>query len=635
MKLRNSIRPPARYSSGFIYTSPSSNMSLRKRRILCPIVELDPNLPPAAFPTLDIQRERRASYANVIHRGPSTDFRQTPDSGRRDGQNGDEEKGVDFQDTPLDELENYAASNGEHNPVYVRNMAILGALTGDSTSSLEKEMEDSDLEVATNSNEQQGCPETTLPISDESWKGLCPHMQVEIFVNLLQYHRWWDASEMLGFAVEDHENLRMLLAERDEQTDLEDAGLSEMRERQLRALLMLDNSNRRHGQSSCQLVFRKISRQTRRILKESLETDYITCPAKDVADAKVFLQKRGIDDRFVGEWADCINPLGPSRDYTGPEALPSGELEPEPAVSTNSPNLSSSNMFGSLKTTQHSPVNTVETSSATGTTDPSQSRGDLNLPSEWLTFLHQNYSHAVESFRLTPQNDGLIRLRVNAERAAQVEKPERAHCEPAKLWHEFPPLDLFFYDSPPPGLDASDRNPTPEPKTDGNPQSQLESMCETHLDSAPAVPLVTSSMRLQQRSEEARVEAWREKPDDYYDTDISELITTLTPISRSASRSPGLIQPDDDQISVNFSDWVRSSAYDSDSDDPESDVTTEMSDEGNTATSSVTPSTLDGLSVLLLSAEDKSPVMEEEESSEEEDEMVMLPVGPILRQCAA
>ena len=633
-------------------------MSFRKKKILCPLVEFDPSLPPAAFPTLDIQRERRSSHAKGIHgRG----ILSTNDSSRvlsgscRGGQNGDGAERVDFQGIPPDHLENYVASNGEHNPVYVGNMAILGALKGNSTSSLEKEMEDSDLEVAANTNEQQESPEVrisdplynawhlltlfslfprkiTLPIPDLTWKGLCPQMQVEIFVNLLQYYRWWDASEMLGFAVEDHENLRMLLAERDEQTDLEDARLSEMRERQLRALLMIDNSNPRHGQSSPQLVFRKISRQTSRSLKKSLETDYITCSAKGVADARLFLQKRGIDDRFVGEWADCINPLEPSRDDTG-QSLASGELELEPAVSTSSPIRSDNNVLGSLKTTQHSPVNTVETSSAPGTTGLLQSQSDLDLPLEWLTFLHQNYSHAVESFRPTPQNDGLIRLRVNAERAAQVEKPEGVHSEPAKLWHEFPPLDLFFYEPLPPNLNGNDKNPTPEPKTASNRQNQLDPMCETQSDSAPVpgVPLVTSSTRLQQRTQDARVMAWRGKPEGHCDADISELLATLTPISRSASRSRGLMRPDDDQESVNFSDWVRSSAYASDSDDPESGATTEMSDEGNTATSPVTPSTSDGLSGLLPSTEDKSPITEEEESSEEEDEMVLLPEGPILR----
>ena len=140
-------------------------MSFRKKKILCPLVEFDPSLPPAAFPTLDIQRERRSSHAKGIHgRG----ILSTNDSSRvlsgscRGGQNGDGAERVDFQGIPLDHLENYVASNGEHNPVYVGNMAILGALKGNSTSSLEKEMEDSDLEVAANTNEQQENPEVRI-----------------------------------------------------------------------------------------------------------------------------------------------------------------------------------------------------------------------------------------------------------------------------------------------------------------------------------------------------------------------------------------------------------------------------------------------------------------------------------------
>lgn len=146
-------------------------MSLRKRRILCPLVEFDPNLPPAAFPTLDIQRERRLSYARGIHGRdslPSNDSSRVLGSSCRGGQDGDEAEQADSQEVPLDHLENYAASNGVHNPVYARNMAILGALKGDSTSSLEKEMEDSDLEVAANSNKQQGC--SGVRISDPPYK---------------------------------------------------------------------------------------------------------------------------------------------------------------------------------------------------------------------------------------------------------------------------------------------------------------------------------------------------------------------------------------------------------------------------------------------------------------------------------
>ena len=140
-------------------------MPFRKKKIFCPLVEFDPSLPPAAFPTLDIQRERRSSHAKGIHgrdSQPTKDASRDLFSNRRGGQDGDEAERVDFQGIPLDHLESYVASNGEQNPVYVGNMAILGALKGNSTSSLEKEMEDSDLEVAANTNEQQESPEVRI-----------------------------------------------------------------------------------------------------------------------------------------------------------------------------------------------------------------------------------------------------------------------------------------------------------------------------------------------------------------------------------------------------------------------------------------------------------------------------------------
>lgn len=140
-------------------------MSIRKKKVRIPLIEYDPTLPPAAFPTVDIQRERRASYARSIHGReslPSSGSSQMRGSGRRGGRDGDGREQVDFQGIPLDELENYAASNSELNPVYTSNMAILGSLKEDSSSSLEREMEDSDLEVAPSRDEQQGCPEVRI-----------------------------------------------------------------------------------------------------------------------------------------------------------------------------------------------------------------------------------------------------------------------------------------------------------------------------------------------------------------------------------------------------------------------------------------------------------------------------------------
>lgn len=428
----------------------------------------------------------------------------------------------------------------------------------------------------------------TLLIPDPSWSDLCPQMQAEIFVNLLHYYKWSDVSGILGLTEEDNENIRKFLAARDEQIVMEDVRLAEMRERQLRALLMIDNSNRRHDQPPPELDFRKFSRQTIRVLKRSHPTDYLACPANDIVNAKTFLQKRGIDDRFVGEWAHCINPVKPSRDYTEPETPLSEDLGSKSAVSTDCPAPSA----GSILRSQQSLVNTVDTTSATSMTDRLQSRGDSDLPSQWVTPLQQNYSESVEPFQRASQKDGLIRLQVDAARAAHVEKPEESIS------------DIQSDNSPVPGL----------------------------------APLLSLSMSLQQRTEEARVEALREMSDDHYDTDISGVddefsypVTTTTPISRSTPRSPGIMRPDDDQDSPNFSDWIHTPESGSVSDDPGSDVMTEMSDEGNTTTSPVTPSALDSLSGLSLSTEDKYSATEDEECSEEEDEMILLPEAQFLR----
>jgi hypothetical protein len=151
MKLRETIRPPERYASDAFYHA-GANRGARRRSTNHPgppIVEFDPNLPPAAFPTLSephspgleglridenapnifdevFAREREARFEASLHAFdhilPSHD---------------------EPQNTSSTSFNNFLASNGPQNPIYAENMRILASCTEATDTS----MSDSDGDV--------------------------------------------------------------------------------------------------------------------------------------------------------------------------------------------------------------------------------------------------------------------------------------------------------------------------------------------------------------------------------------------------------------------------------------------------------------------------------------------------------
>lgn len=146
MRLRDNIHPPQRFNSELLYT-PAFRGSRRKARSRepPPYIDYNPNLPPAAFPTLDILREPdKYDHGNIRQSLIKGELQRNGNLNGNYGSNGqDEERGVEFEDLPIDSIENDIASNGNLNPVYVRNMAIM-ARAGQSSSDIDLDMEDSD-----------------------------------------------------------------------------------------------------------------------------------------------------------------------------------------------------------------------------------------------------------------------------------------------------------------------------------------------------------------------------------------------------------------------------------------------------------------------------------------------------------
>jgi hypothetical protein len=115
MRLRTNINPPQRYQSDAEFVPINKRQQQQSataaRKKDKNYVDYNPNLPPAAFPTLD--HALPAGQSPPSSRQPDNSAApQVQDSGP-------------FPHIPCENFDNFIASNGPQNPQYVRNMALL------------------------------------------------------------------------------------------------------------------------------------------------------------------------------------------------------------------------------------------------------------------------------------------------------------------------------------------------------------------------------------------------------------------------------------------------------------------------------------------------------------------------------
>ncbi|KAI9366979.1 hypothetical protein BJX61DRAFT_547957 [Aspergillus egyptiacus] len=452
MKLRSVVRPPKRLEEEQSYL-PASKRKLRDETeevIRPPIIEFNPNLPPAAFPTLDFgtptPRVDTQEETNDCQDGGGLqdgNERATKRASldllgllmKNPGTQMEDPVTAEMEDIPMDVLENIIASNGDLNPLYVSNMARMAA-AGDCASPGDLDMEDSDRD-----EEIQDSPSVTEPNRDTAWADLSPRMQVEIFDNLLQCHNLPTVYRMLGLTADERKKARDFLIRRAEQTKLEDQVLKAMRERQLKDLLKLNNSS--------QLVFRKTSRQALRRLREVMDTnfdfDFFYCESDELTAAKTFLRKKGIEPKFAGDWSNTIG-LPPSRKEPASfESDFDGDLGP---IISSIVNRQPDNRPDPSPTTL-SPTPTIPTAVQEafltwfGDTAPETNLRFLqhsqipDVPSRWLTLFLKNY--------LEP---GRLRQKKRKRQVTEFRASGRDTVTvlPGNLHLQAPPLDHVYSD---------------------------------------------------------------------------------------------------------------------------------------------------------------------------------------------
>ncbi|KAJ5987307.1 hypothetical protein N7451_011672 [Penicillium sp. IBT 35674x] len=258
-----------------------------------PLIDFDPSLPPAVFPTVDITKTTVSTKTTLTiyeYSAGSLYFSQKPD---------DDIDDVD--QATLNDMENHVASNNELNPVYLRNMAIMAGQIhgGVSYKNAGLDFEDSDLDEPKDasvvlgekvdlrsppSDDSFALWKSTNPmnspqqIPDPTWADIVPHMQVEIVENMFKDGMSWKhIYTRLEIPRKGRNKFKVFLKTRNQQMRREDRNLAKMRENQLRALMRIDNSDIKTNDVPHQL-------------------------AADVLAGRQYLARRSLPRSLAGDW---------------------------------------------------------------------------------------------------------------------------------------------------------------------------------------------------------------------------------------------------------------------------------------------------------------------------------------------
>ncbi|GAQ10645.1 hypothetical protein ALT_7966 [Aspergillus lentulus] len=440
MRLRESIRPPERFNSELIIT-PSRKKTLREsRNPRTPrFIDYNPNLPPAAFPTLDPanlsqSRTGEQDRAEVEQNGVAKALQRDASSiDFHEGDTEDKETWEKLDDISIDELEDLIASNVELNPIYVKNMEIMA--TAETSSSSDMDMEDSDPDEPMTDVDGRHA-ESIRFIHDPEWSDLSPRLQAEIAINLSQHYRWATVYSKLGLGEKEREELQQLIRRRDHQVAMEDSALHAMRAKQLRALLRIDNSSASRNKTPHKLVFRKISRKTNQRLRGNIGTDYLLCEFGELLNARRFLQRRGIERHYAGKWSGSLVTWPRAQDASDAErresqgdSMVTGPVTPF-GVGSITVNDHRHDFADSSRpppaTPPHRIIHTTE-----GTEGALVQYQERDLPPRKL------YHRGERTRRL------IVRLKLGQPRAKFFQAWKKS-AHPRRLVRSLPPLDVFY-----------------------------------------------------------------------------------------------------------------------------------------------------------------------------------------------
>ncbi|KAJ5578281.1 uncharacterized protein N7459_007245 [Penicillium hispanicum] len=538
MKLRSTIRPPERYGESEAETPtaallqsmrrareqstdaqsqaptesvPSPDQSYSRRPRPKPrIVQYDPTLPPAAFPTLSEPVPSRAHQ--TASNGLNGTLGQSQD-GNMDS--AVQPAKVEFDDglghIPMDGVENYVVSNTEKNQVYVGNMAAMaGADQSDTEQTLA--VEDSDMDEPVDASEALGAKASATPgieikhqslvmdivnrklvidqIPNPTWDDLNPALQVEIIENMLKTENWRSICGKLGLKADDRRKVHSYLDIRNKQIRRENKQLARMRDSQLRALMRIDNSDVKCNNVPHQLVLRKLTRKTTRKLLESEYTDLLMCQAADVLAARQYLHQRELPRDLAGDWGQSLVVLREPAEVSslGPEKFEWKEhlsLEAEIACQRRPDGAGDEDCTGAKSNF----LKNIGKGSTVNPRDIPLNKDDDEPFPDWDRYCRDSkLNPGAPSKR---RDEGLICLNVGTEQAAQIQSYQDSQppFPPTSLQSEPPPTisPLVLSSLPEPGEETPSKLPA-TPRAWAN----LNAICSGALLSSPEEPVTRS-----------------------------------------------------------------------------------------------------------------------------------------------
>lgn len=330
------------------------------------------------------------------------------------------------------------------------------------------------------------------PILDPEWNDLSPRLQVEIIDNLLQDHSWPIIFHMLALSTKQREEVQKYVALRNRQIDLEDSKLGQMREKQLNTLLGIDNSSWKHHETPHKLVFRRISRRHNCNIRKAIRADFFSCHLRELVNAKRFLDKRGIDKSYAGEWnngmweqkatEERINTVSELESSSVNASAPTNDLMIG-AVFDGSPSLSLSKRRRCHTTGGIYPGRPEDLFMRQG--DPSLLPGQSSVSCNGG--LRDSPREALHGNHFTHMNNG-------TQRAALLRNSEFSCIEPLKLVKTLPPIIRWL--SEPPRLPLKPR--------------MVQRKWGTVVSRRP-MPAMSASAKLKQRLRSVRSEAQQDR----------------------------------------------------------------------------------------------------------------------------
>ncbi|KAJ6075843.1 hypothetical protein N7499_007824 [Penicillium canescens] len=460
MKLRHSIRAPVRYGDGEAPEIPTTrsvlriglddgdddNVELSDSSRPCPQTKrksttkpFDPNMPPAAFPSLD-RPHAKPQVRRLIIKMPQSRRHGGTDLPPPAAAAPEQKRRVTWCPTtvdkvPMDNLENHVASNNDSNPVYVRNMAVMAG------AALKDRFDTSDENEDTAMSDNEDLPDPTQillsKIPNPKWSELNNALQVEMVDRAMKTMTWRTVCTKLELGPEDRQKLAEYMDTRNKQIERENKRLEEMRNKQRVALMNIDNSNIKIFAPPPQLVLQRIMRQATRetLLDRTMYTDLMLCTSGDVLAARQYLHQHGLPRNWAGNWGDGMIELRESAvDSQDPDQFEwKDELKVTPPFDTDKRRV---NAAMQARTDFIHDVGL----SGSGIVDPrmlTRHSADPEPIQDWGKYSGHCYPDPadptgmdLDSSRTNPRHPGIVKLKVGRQRAAQIQQYERTGTKP-------------------------------------------------------------------------------------------------------------------------------------------------------------------------------------------------------------